>query len=572
MNTAMKAGLVRVTKRTGGDLLVDVLRSVGVDTVFGVVSIHNLPLVEAVAERLRFVAVRHEAAAVNAADGYARSRGDLGCAITSTGTGAGNAAGSLIEALSAGTPILHVTGQIPTRHLGRGGGFIHETKDQHGMLTAISKRCLLVERADAAARVLADAVEIARAAPSGPVSVEWPIDLQYAEPASQPVHIDERGRRLGASKTIDRASMASLEPAVVGDAVELLSSARRPVLWIGGGARHARAAVAELVERLQPAVLTSNAGRGVVPEDHPLCIGNYATAPAVRALLDNADVLVSVGTHFRSNETMSYQLCLPVAHIQVDVDPDALGRVYPAKVCVQADATMAVGAIVDGLTTTMVDADWPGRVSAVRAEVRARQRADLGPQVALCDAIRAALPRRGIVARDVTIPSSSWGNRLLPIYDPRDNLFARGGGIGQGLAMGVGAAFGRPRTPVVVIAGDGGVVVHLGELYTLAEQALPVTVVVFNDGGYGVLRNLQRAQGVAPAGVDLLAPRFDLLAASAGVAFWRIDRADAARDILTEAVSSQQPALVEVDVEAIGPMAVPFVPPMEAEAADDISA
>ena len=120
----------------GGDLLVAVLRELGIDTVFGIVSVHNLPLVEAVDRELRFVPVRHEASAVNAADAYGRARGTIGCALTSTGTGAGNAAGSLIEALSAGTSVLHITGQVESEFLGSGRGFIHETKDQLGMLTA----------------------------------------------------------------------------------------------------------------------------------------------------------------------------------------------------------------------------------------------------------------------------------------------------------------------------------------------------------------------------------------------------------------------------------------------------
>lgn len=581
MITVAKSSLRVVNKRTGGDLLVDVLRSAEVDTVFGVVSIHNLPLVEALASQLRFVPVRHEAAAINAADGYARSRGGIGCAITSTGTGAGNAAGSLIEALTAGTPLLHVTGQIPTRFLGRDGGFIHETKDQHGMLASVSKQCLLIERAEQAPRVLVEAMAMARHAPGGPVSVEWPIDLQYIDPGQVNLPIlgafsrdmdrdcREALRDSGISPILDDASAYGLDEAAVADAIELMSNSRRPVFWIGGGARQAGAAVATLVDRLQPAVLTSNAGRGVLPEDHPLCIGNYAATPMVQELLDEADLLVSVGTHFRSNETRSYRLRLPVAHVQIDVDPDALGRTYPLKVAVQADAAVALAAMAKGLNRTSLDSDWPGRVATVRAEVRLRQRMELGHQAALCDAIRAGLPRRGIVARDVTIPSSTWGNRLLPIYDPKDNLFARGGGIGQGLAMGIGAALGRPGTPVVVMAGDGGIVVHLGELYTLAEQQLPVTVVVFNDGGYGVLRNLQRAQGVTPAGVDLLAPQFQLLAASAGVAYWRLDRADEAAAVFAEAIGSRKPALIEVDVKAIGPMPVPFVPPVEVETSDD---
>lgn len=540
----------------GGDALVDVLRAAGVDTAFGVVSIHNLPLVEAVHARLRFVPVRHEAAAVNAADGYARARGGAGCAITSTGTGAGNAAGSLVEALAAGTPLLHVTGQVPLRYLGLGRGFIHETKDQAAMLGAVSRRCALIDDPATARATLRAALADARRPPGGPVSVEWPVDLQYR---ACPGTADPPAA--GEPRPVDAQALA--------DAARLLGAARRPAIWVGGGGREAGPLLVRLADRLGAAVLTSNAGRGAVPEDHQRCVGNYATSPAAQALLDEADVLLSVGTHFRSNETATYRLRLPAAHVQIDVDPAAIGRVYPVKVGVVAEAATALAHLVDAVGTGAADGDWPGRAAEVARDVRRQQRAAIGAQAAVCDAIRGALPRRGIVARDVTIASSSWGNRLLPVYDARDNLFARGGGIGQGLAMGIGAAAGRPGSPVVVMAGDGGLAVHLGELYTLAEQRLAVTVVVFNDAGYGVLRNLQRAAGRPPAGVDLLAPDFALLAASAGLPYHRIDDPAAAAEVLAGAVAGGGPSLVEVDVEALGPMAAPFVPPVEAEAAED---
>lgn len=174
---------------TGGDLLVAVLRELGIDTVFGIVSVHNLPLVEAVDRELRFVPVRHEATAVNAADAYGRARGSLGCALTSTGTGAGNAAGSLVEALSAGTSVLHVTGQVESEFLGSGRGFIHETKDQLGMLRAVSTYAATIPSAADAGRLLRDAARAALASPGGPASVEWPVDLQYAAQtdAAEPV-------------------------------------------------------------------------------------------------------------------------------------------------------------------------------------------------------------------------------------------------------------------------------------------------------------------------------------------------------------------------------------------------
>src|SRR5699024_3238821 len=164
----------------GGDLVVALMDAVGIDTAFGVVSVHNMPLIDAISRDRRFVPVRHEAAAVNAADGYGRARGGIGLAITSTGTGAGNATGALIESLSAGNRVLHLTGQIETEHLGRGRGFIHETKDQISMLRAVSKEAFSVQSAESCAKTLAVAAAAALSTPAGPVSVEWPIDLQYS--------------------------------------------------------------------------------------------------------------------------------------------------------------------------------------------------------------------------------------------------------------------------------------------------------------------------------------------------------------------------------------------------------
>ncbi|MCA1218183.1 thiamine pyrophosphate-binding protein [Streptomyces sp. 8L] len=532
----------------GGDLLVAVLRDLGVDTVFGIVSVHNLPLVEAVDRDLRFVPVRHEASAVNAADGYGRAKGGIGCALTSTGTGAGNAAGSLVEALAAGSSVLHVTGQIESRYLGGGRGFIHETKDQLGMLRAVSAHAATVTSASGAGRVLRRAARAALAVPGGPASVEWPIDLQYAPQEDADGALpDPAPRPAPASGPLDGARA-------------LLATARRPVIWAGGGARGAGGALKDLLEATGAALLTSNSGRAAVPEDHPQVIGNFAATPTGRALLAEADVLLSVGTHFRSNETADYALRLPGAHIQIDADAAALGRVYPVRHALHADAAEALAALLPAAVPAR--AGWRRRVAEARTAARDTLHEDLGPQAALCDALRAALPRAAVVARDVTIASSSWGNRLLELYDPADNVFPRGGGIGQGLGMGIGAALARPGEPAVVLAGDGGLAVHLGELLTLAQERPRLTLVVFNDAGYGVLRNLQDAHGGRRSGVDLHTPDFALLAAACGLPYARIaDAADAA-PVLGRAGAAAGPTLVEVDLAALGPMKNPFTPPV----------
>ncbi|MFI9823589.1 thiamine pyrophosphate-binding protein [Streptomyces sp. NPDC052013] len=537
-----------MTYSTGGDLLVAVLKELGIDTVFGIVSVHNLPLVEAVDRELRFVPVRHEATAVSAADGYGRARGTLGCALTSTGTGAGNAAGSLIEALAAGTSVLHITGQIESRYLGSGRGFIHETKDQLGMLRAVSAYAETVPDTASAGRLLREAAAAALTAPGGPASIEWPIDLQYA--AQQ-----------------DTGDPAPTTPAPQPDATELagaqhlLASARRPLVWAGGGATGARTALHDLLAATGAGLITSNSGRGTVPEDHPQVIGNFATAPAVRALLDDADVLVTVGTHFRSNETADYTLRLPEAHVQIDLDAAALGRVHPARHALHGDAAH----VLPALTSAAVPAEdgWTARVTAVRDEVRVALRESIGPQAAICDALTAALPPGTVVARDVTIPSSTWGNRLLPIHDPRGNVFPRGGGIGQGLGMGIGAALARPGEPTVVIAGDGGLAVHLGELLTLAQERPRLLLLVFNDGGYGVLRNTQDRYSERRSGVDLFTPDFAGLAAACALTYARISAQSDAEPVIRQALAAEGPTVVEVDLAALGPMKTPFTPPVK---------
>lgn len=536
---------------TGGDLLVDVLESLGVDCAFGVVSVHNMPLVDAVERRLRFVPVRHEAAAVNAADGYARARGGLGVAITSTGTGAGNAAGSLMESLAAGSPVLHVTGQIPSAHLGLHKGVIHETKDQLGMLTAVSKAAWAVGPDDPAGRVLRTAAAAALAPPAGPVSIEWPIDLQYLAPVDGDVEPPP------APPPPDRGA--------VDRAARLVAAAERPLLWLGGGARDATAEVAALVDRLGAGVLTSNAGRGVVPEDDVRCIGNFAANPACADVLAEADLLLSVGTHFRSNETRDYELVLPRPHVQIDVDPRSLGRAYPCDEGIAGDAAVALRLLLDALPAGAGPAPgWADRVGTARSAVRQHLRTGIGAQAEVCDAMRRVLPREAVIARDVTIPSSSWGNRLLEIYRPDTNLFARGGGIGQGLAMGIGAAAADRSRPVAVMVGDGGLAVHLGELLTLAQEQPWLSVILFNDGGYGVLRNMQDRYVGRRAGVDLATPDFAALCDSMALPHSLVTEAGKLEPALAEALDRRGPAVVEVDVDAIGPMPRPFIPPVPA--------
>lgn len=225
---------------TGGDVLVDVMRAAGVEVAFGVISIHNTPLVEAVDRALRFVPVRHEAAAINAADAYARAGGGIGVAITSTGTGAGNAAGSMLEALTAQSRVLHITGNINVDLIGEGKGAYHEVPRQLAMLKAVSAAALRIETPGQARAVLTDAVRRLATAPFGPVSVDWPIDLQTSpSPTRRTRSTTGRRRCAPASAAICSGPPRSWpRPGVrsSGPAGERAASARRWRRWPNAGA------------------------------------------------------------------------------------------------------------------------------------------------------------------------------------------------------------------------------------------------------------------------------------------------------------------------------------------------
>ncbi len=533
----------------GGGLLAAHLKSLGVDTVFGIVSVHNLPLVEAVEAdpELRFVPVRHEASAVNAADAHGRARGSIGCALTSTGTGAGNAAGSLIEALSSGTAVLHITGQVESAHLGSGRGFIHETKDQLGMLAAVSTYAATVTSARDAGRVLREASAAALAAPGGPASVEWPIDLQYA------VQEDDGESAPASGAPVPDAS-------ALAGARDLLATARRPLIWAGGGATTARDQLLALLETTGAGLLTSNSGRGSVPEDHEQVVGNFATTPAARALLADADVLVTVGTHFRSNETADYGLRLPRRTSRsTSTPPPSAGSTRPGT---PSTATRGGPATAHrGRRTGRRGLDRPGPAGARGGAGRAARRhrppgGDL------------RRPRRRPAARRRRRPGRHHPLVRLgqpPPADPRP--------AGQRLPPRrrhrPGPRHGhrrRPRPPdepTVVIAGDGGLAVHLGELLTLAQERPRLTLIVFNDGGYGVLRNMQATYTERRSGVDLFTPDFARLAAACSLPYARIGDASEAAKVIDAAVASDGPTLVEADLAALGPMRNPFTPPVK---------
>lgn len=533
---------------TVGEALVEVLEAHGVELGFGVISLHNMPVLDAILRRppgIRFIPARGEAGAMNMADAATRVSGRPALALTSTGTGSGNAMGALIEALTAGTPLIHITGQIDTPWLDRGWGFIHEAKDQLAMLRACGKAAFRVSRPEEARSVLREALRVALTAPTGPVSVEIPIDIQQSPcPPGD----------------VSPLPLPALAPdaRALADARAMLANARRPVLLAGGGARHAGAAVAAFAAAGVP-VATSVNGRGVIAEDHPACLGAFATSPSVAALLAESDCLIVAGSRLRSNETRTYGITLPRSLIRIDADPAASGRGYAESLLLVADAAAALSALA---AAARPDPAWLARGTAAREAAVARTKQDSGAYAALIEALQARFPRHAPWVRDITLSNSIWGNRLPALTDPRQGVHALGGGIGQGLQHAIGAALARPGVKTVALCGDGGFMLNPGELGTAVEAGCDLMLLLMNDGGYGVIRNIQDSTyGGRHGFTDLMNPDFAALIGAFGARHVKVGDAASLGAAMDAALARRGVEVIEVDMHAFGAFGISFAGP-----------
>jgi acetolactate synthase I/II/III large subunit len=542
---------------TVGELVARYLENAGLGAAFGVISIHNMPILDAIGKRgnMRFVAARGEAGALNMADAYARVSGGLGVAFTSTGTAAGNAAGAMVEAITAGSPVLHITGQIDAAHVGRDRAYIHEAPAQLEMLRAVSKSAYAIMTPDDALHVLRCATRDALTPPRGPVSIEIPIDVQKSL-IDLPADIDPWP-----------ATHSGFAPTNIDALIDAIKKAKKPMLMFGGGARDATDEATRLAQR-GFAVVTSTNGRAVVPEDADWSLGAFNVSPEIESLYAECDLLVVIGSRLRSNETWTYRLKLPDNLAVVDIDPRADGRVYPNRLFVQGEARAVLTTLLQRLPKALdTDARFLEKTRAAKQTMVSRMREGLGTYTTLVDSLQQSMPANSVWVRDVTVSNSTWGNRYLRIDAPRNGVHALGGGIGQGMPMSVGAATAAPDRKTVLLTGDGGFCLCLGELITAADEQSNITILMMNDSGYGVIRNIQDAEyGERHYFSNILIPDFGKLCESIGIRHWKVSKLDKAEDALREAMAVNGPTMVEIDMTTIGPYAHKFAGPPKAVA------
>jgi acetolactate synthase-1/2/3 large subunit len=541
------------TEMTGGEAVAAALEALGVRHVFGIVSVHNLPIYDAIARRgtITPIGVRHEQAAAHAADGYARATGELGVVIASTGPGTTNTMTGLFEASFASSPVLLITGQIDSGYLGKGKGFLHEAEQQERMLSALCRRVETVRRTEDIGRAVIAAAQDIRAGRPQPGAVEIPVDQQYRR-----ARVQIPSLRTEACYTPDADALSKV--------AEALAAATRPVLWAGGGVVGSGAgpALTALAERLGAPVVTTIEGRGSIPEDHPLCLGALTISSQVEEIVSGADVVLAVGTRFQGSSTRNWRLSFGGTLAHLDADPAVIGRNYPTALPVVGDARIGLERLLGMIDRVSTDQGHAEKARSAADAARREARARIGEDYCqIMDAIRRHAPRDSVMVRDATVPAYVWGDRLLPILQPRTSVRPASAAIGPGLPFALGAAAGSGR-PAVLIVGDGGFMLHVGELVTAVQHGLPVVICLFNDQGYGVLRGIEARQfDGRNFGVDLTTPDFPALAKSMGVQAARVAGPAEFESRFREAIASGRPALLDIDMLALSPLSLPGTRP-----------
>lgn len=502
-------------QRNGGDLVIETLTALGAKTVFGIPGQHALGLFDALSRSsLEFISSRVENNSAFAADGYSRATGEVGVLFLSTGPGALTSLAGLQEAYATGVPMVVVASQIPLDGLGaRRKGMLHQLDDQKASAANVTKFQQTVHHASGIPSAIQDAWARAITVPMGPVWVEVPQDVLLAPVMVPPVQ--------------DALAEAYEHPPreeLIGEAMRWLAEAKRPAIIAGGGVRRAgaQAELLAVAEKLQAPVLCSPGGNGAFPWEHELSLQSWVEDRYVSEVMEEADVLVVIGSSLGEVTSNYFTLEPRGKMIQIDAEPRVLESNTPA-LGIRADAREALK-FLDGemrKTGFTAQASWQGNtpqqvVAETLEKVQARLDAqDLGKERKFMADIRAAVPAGMQTFWDMTI-AAYWG---WSCWDAKDGEFhsAQGaGGLGFGFPAAIGGAIGSKQR-VLAVSGDGSSMYSIAELATAKQHHAPVTWLIVDDGGYGILREyMEGAFGKATA-TELARPDFVALAQSFGI-------------------------------------------------------
>jgi acetolactate synthase I/II/III large subunit len=526
------------TTMTGGQALARQLVREGVRHVFGLPGDQTMHALDGLYDEpsIQFVTTRHEQGTTYLADGYARAGGRPGVAFVVPGVGVYNAGAGLATAFAASSPVVLIAGQINRDAIGKGLGLLHEVHDQLDLvrpITAWQKRALT---ADEIPDTVHEAFVRVQRGRRQPVEIEMPPEA-FSEEASVALCDPAESVRIAA------------DPDDIARAADALATAEHPLVWAGGGVvlGDATAELTAVADFLQAPVVTTRQGKGAIDARHPLAAGTAWVNRRMRPLLDRADVILAVGTHFLGSQPAPGTV---VVHI--DVDPEEIGRYADDPIAVVGDAAPTLELLLGELQRRRDPApSRAGEISAFRAAADADLRT-VGPQALLVDQLRAAIPDDGVLV-PCTTTFGYMSHMLYPAYGPRTYLSTSYmGTLGWGFPAALGAKVARPDVPVVCATGDGGFLFAATELATAVQYGINTITVVYNDNAYGNSNRDQRERFHGrEIGTELRNPDFVKFAESFGADAVRVARGADVGPAVRDAIAGTRPAVIEVPIDRL---------------------
>ncbi len=516
----------------GGDILIECLKAQGVSAVFGMPGTQNIQIYDALLRRgegtIDHYLVRHEYAATQMADGFARATGEPGVAITVPGPGASNASTGILEAFTDCAPVLLITGQSDSSLYSKHPSKMFHGLDQMRFFESITKYCAIAHTVAEIPIVVENAFKAMRNGRPGPTMLEFPMDVVTGE---GDVRIPSR---------VERVELSPPDDALLSTAVDTIRNAKMPVIFAGSAVFHsnARNELRLLAEKLNAPVIVTRNGKGVLSEDHPLalqiCYGYLG-----REALQRADCLIGIGPRFTSIDTRNWSLELPQPFIQIDEDADEIGLEYPCDIGVVGDLKLTLQALIEDVT--------PGENGWDETLAELRTAFDAQPPLPVIHELQDVLPRDTIYAIDVhALGYASFAE--FPIYDPRTFLYPNiGVALGHAYPAAIGAKVAYPDRPVICFSGDGGFLMGAVEMATAMKYGINVVAIVVNDGALSAIKGsqLKGCEG-RTIDTDLLNPDFVEFAQSFGAYAKRVENLGDFKDTLRDALAAEKPALIEV--------------------------
>jgi thiamine pyrophosphate-dependent acetolactate synthase large subunit-like protein len=527
---------------TCGEAITKLLRAYGVDTVFGIPGIHTVELYRSFGEsKLRHIAPRHEQGAGFMAYGYVAATGRPAACFLITGPGVLNAATAIAEAYSDSIPMLIFCTTIRSGELGMGGGRLHEIPSQQKMLDQITGFTHTLLDPSNLPELFARAFTLFGSQRPRPVCIEIPIDI-----LERVADFDCTPWPLPRHPAPSQAAVQRMASS--------LARSRLPLIILGGGAMDASKEATLLAERINAPVLLTQAGKGIVSESHPLCLGFLLPLKPAQDLIANADLVLAIGTELaEADRYMIGGYNFRGELLRIDIDPLQLSRNFRPTEVLLSDARAAILGILaelDNATGPVVEISGAKRVAALRTELEQHRLPGAGTYHPILDILQDALPADTFISAD----STQLAYEAAMYYrstSPRSWCFPCGfGTLGTGLPAAIGAKLGAPDRPVACIAGDGGFLYSIEELAVAVEAKLGFPIFVWNNYGYGEIRDSMISRGVRPVGVDFRVTDFISIARGFGCHAAQPESVEHLRSLIAGSFASDCPTVIELREDA----------------------